>query len=1500
MDSEMANTFTNKYEYTNSPTFPYQIHSILMDLIKMFKEDQSYFDTIYELLKLIQGNKSLFVHNSDSFIKTCEILIDNILLIMKKQTFKMNSSNSLFNILEICIDCCSVKKMYSLIDLAVTDLCFICSHNSDQDFVLINIYFLDVILKVLVQKLNMIDFDTKMINRLDCEEFYKLLISLAFSNNKVANTAIFLSIFPKIFHITKQPLLLQCVWNFISEKISGSKELSDQLFCLTSLANLFFSKRRDSLFLLDKEEFWTVIQLGLSDNDPILRKEALYLLKRSLDTIQENNIHLNGTIFCLRNSNSKKFKEIWELIFIIFEVLEEKQSHLVLPVLPSVLKIQDNSLDLHPSWILCLYKRILKHDSIQIMKWGVLNFLKIDIKLYTGVEGYEAAIIVFLKTINNLLLFSKSSNKMNEFSDVEIELNTWFKCILKQDDHRNLFLTQLLISLKNVHWSPIPLFYFLNSFSTIEGVNIWDNSCLSIIKDFVVESLSTETVYIRGAIQCSLLRILINLANREKISIDVLMNTLNVFRRSESLSRGTESWLAVVKWLRSFLLSKDIKLFFNSQLSKSNCEIQLSSESISRSLILLYDTGYISNQNNTHIFDSLNNYFDCLDGADVRLYSCIKMLDERVKLMTNILLEFCSRDVSFIQNEFHSSFYHFLQNIIISILPYITRRLKEIAEINDYFSIDIYLNFLESLKLSSLLENDIIPYVVQLQNKAFEICTRPNEEYVPAINQYFSLKILNWSSTIIYHSNLPKSVTENVQKICLHMINNYLLNNVSFKEKNDVNLTRNFQVLWGRVASESIQCRWSLLVKYYTISKLSSKDFLLMFKNKKDFILQVLHALEIGGHNIINYVLDLLKFVLSELLNSSQEECIELTNNLISTTWRACYDLRKMDLFWTSIQKWIEMYFQNEVISHLSNKTNILCYSEKILSEGESIAGLVGVFITHLRNQAIHQNLDSLNLMKAVFVSLLLFGTLQRKDQRIESETIDYIETLGGRFSINKLISDNHRQKKDSVIRIQALDIILRIIKKYPKMGQYFIHTLLDRERQMTSQKQRYYGDSLHHRVMNRILQNLLVLEAVIASDSSFEDKKCIVELHEWAFERLKGESQQPSIRYQLEWLFINTCLHNNALLNQFWEKLHRARLERLGSLCSFISISYHLAVVLQDEDFTDKCVQNLLPLCLGQNFNVHLYLQIVLEKLFKLSSAVSIRYKFLEIALSENVDHGNITRNTAKMKSDFFFSGFHPKNDLTFEAIFYDLPRLSNLTPEEWINISNLSNSISEEFPWFPSAVSLSNKDSELSKFEAASWIVKAKGTNEHSVDASGVQKKFVPWKGMIPHAEYVIDDTKPKKEGLIVVASLIEKIPNLGGLSRTCEIFAVENLVIGSLEYIKNKEFSVLSMSAEKHILITEVKPHNLVEYLPLMKKQGYTVVGAEQTAGSVSLGSFEFPKKTILLLGNEKEGIPVNLIHWLDICVEVPQHGLVRSLNVHVTGALFVWEYSKQHHK
>lgn len=103
-----------------------------------------------------------------------------------------------------------------------------------------------------------------------------------------------------------------------------------------------------------------------------------------------------------------------------------------------------------------------------------------------------------------------------------------------------------------------------------------------------------------------------------------------------------------------------------------------------------------------------------------------------------------------------------------------------------------------------------------------------------------------------------------------------------------------------------------------------------------------------------------------------------------------------------------------------------------------------------------------------------------------------------------------------------------------------------------------------------------------------------------------------------------------------------------------------------------------------------------------------------------------------------------------------------------------------------------------------------------------------------------------------LVVVATLISKAPNIGGLARTCEIFGAENYIIESLKLTENSEFKALSKTAEKWMKISEIKHWQLFDYLLGMKLQGYSIVGAEQSDNSVSLLNAVIPEKSVLLLG------------------------------------------------
>lgn len=157
--------------------------------------------------------------------------------------------------------------------------------------------------------------------------------------------------------------------------------------------------------------------------------------------------------------------------------------------------------------------------------------------------------------------------------------------------------------------------------------------------------------------------------------------------------------------------------------------------------------------------------------------------------------------------------------------------------------------------------------------------------------------------------------------------------------------------------------------------------------------------------------------------------------------------------------------------------------------------------------------------------------------------------------------------------------------------------------------------------------------------------------------------------------------------------------------------------------------------------------------------------------------------------------------------------------------------------------------------------------------------------------------DSAKQRQGGLILVASLVDKVPNLAGLTRTCEVFRAAAMVVSDKRVTRDPAFASISVTADQWLPLIEVAEPNLVQWMLQKRAEGFTLVGVEQTAESVFLPDFVFPRDCVLLLGREREGIPMQLLQLLDHTVEIPQLGLIRSLNVHVSGAITLYEYSKQ---
>jgi len=185
---------------------------------------------------------------------------------------------------------------------------------------------------------------------------------------------------------------------------------------------------------------------------------------------------------------------------------------------------------------------------------------------------------------------------------------------------------------------------------------------------------------------------------------------------------------------------------------------------------------------------------------------------------------------------------------------------------------------------------------------------------------------------------------------------------------------------------------------------------------------------------------------------------------------------------------------------------------------------------------------------------------------------------------------------------------------------------------------------------------------------------------------------------------------------------------------------------------------------------------------------------------------------------------------------------------------------------------------------------------------DLVNFQRKILPLDALdlsmkLFQEQKLLNAAGKKKQKLIVCATLVDKVPNLGGLARTAEIFAAQKLVVPDLFVKRLDSFKSISASANDWIDMEECKEEDLLNWLHKMKKQMYTIIGLEQTSSSKCITKMDFPEKTVLLLGKEKEGIPVEFLAAVDHCIEIPQLGIIRSLNVHVTGAIAIWKYTEQ---
>ena len=71
---------------------------------------------------------------------------------------------------------------------------------------------------------------------------------------------------------------------------------------------------------------------------------------------------------------------------------------------------------------------------------------------------------------------------------------------------------------------------------------------------------------------------------------------------------------------------------------------------------------------------------------------------------------------------------------------------------------------------------------------------------------------------------------------------------------------------------------------------------------------------------------------------------------------------------------------------------------------------------------------------------------------------------------------------------------------------------------------------------------------------------------------------------------------------------------------------------------------------------------------------------------------------------------------------------------------------------------------------------------------------------------------------------------------------LLGAEKLVVANLNCLDDPSYQSLSVTAHKWLPMQEIKSHQLKEYLCDLKKNGYVIIGAEQTEKSQCLSQYK----------------------------------------------------------
>lgn len=163
-----------------------------------------------------------------------------------------------------------------------------------------------------------------------------------------------------------------------------------------------------------------------------------------------------------------------------------------------------------------------------------------------------------------------------------------------------------------------------------------------------------------------------------------------------------------------------------------------------------------------------------------------------------------------------------------------------------------------------------------------------------------------------------------------------------------------------------------------------------------------------------------------------------------------------------------------------------------------------------------------------------------------------------------------------------------------------------------------------------------------------------------------------------------------------------------------------------------------------------------------------------------------------------------------------------------------------------------------------------------------------------MKTEAQYhALDEVKDAQ--LLLMLDHITDDRNFGAILRSVDLLGVDGVIIPQDRASQINE-AVIRSSSGAAFFTKIIRVVNLSQALEQLKDYGFWSYAAVGLGGE-SVRQVQFARQSVLILGNEGEGISDRLLKNSDFKITIPSSGNIDSFNVSVAAAILLYEASAQ---